>query len=123
MELTHRAVTILDDPLGPEWSAVDLLVRDDEAAIVETRRDDLRQTYILVKRRGDRVAPGVLTANSIQVPAQRPAVTAPQEPIRQLQQHASGWPSPEGSPPAEVWTSLDGILAEDAVAVSLTTSF
>jgi hypothetical protein len=122
MEPTHPAVTILNDLLGPEWDAVDLLVRDDQAAIVDMRRDDLRETHILVARRGEWVAPGLLTRNSTKVPVQRPAVTAPEEPILQLQQHASGWPSPDGSPPAEVWTSLNGILAEDAVAVSLTTS-
>jgi hypothetical protein len=122
MNPTHPAVKILIDLLGPEWHAVDLLVRDDQAAIVEMRRDDLRETHILVARRGGWVTPGVLTRNSTKVPAQRPAVTAPEEPILQVQQHASGWPSPDGSPPTEVWTSLDGIVAEDAVAVSLTTS-
>jgi hypothetical protein len=37
MEPTPPAVTILNDLLAPEWSAVDLLVRDDQAAIVEMR--------------------------------------------------------------------------------------
>jgi hypothetical protein len=122
MDPTHPAVTILNDLFGPEWNAVDLLVRDDQAAIAEMWRDDLRETHILVARRGEWVAPGLLARSSTQVPVQRPVVTSRDEPILQLQQHASGWPSPDGSPPAEVWTSLDGILAEDAVAVSLTTS-
>jgi hypothetical protein len=122
MELTHPAVTILSDLLGPDWQPVDLLVRGDRAAIVEMRRDELRETHILVARRGEWVEPGLLTRTSAQVPAHRPAATAPEEPILRLQQHASGWPSPDGSLPSEVWLSLDGIVAKDAVAVSLATS-
>jgi hypothetical protein len=32
------AVTIFSDLLGPEWRVVDLLVRDDKAALVEMRQ-------------------------------------------------------------------------------------
>jgi hypothetical protein len=122
MELTHPAVTIFSDLLGPEWRVVDLLVRDDKAALVEMRQGELRRTYILVARRGEWVPPGMLTGTATQLPAQRPALTTPEEAFLQQQQYASGWPSSDGSPPSEVWMTLDGIVAEDVVAVSLTTN-
>jgi hypothetical protein len=121
MELTHPTVMILSDLLGPDWQPVDLLVRDDQAAIVELRRGELRETHILVTRHGEWVAPELLTRNTMLVSAHRPAVSEPGEPIVRLQQQASGWPSSNGSTPPEVWFSLDGTVAEDATAISLAT--
>ena len=120
-EFTHPSVAIVSDLLGDGWEPFDLLVRDLEAAVVEMRRAELRETQIIVSRNGGWVEPGLVGRDPRPVPTTRPVVTSTEEPVLRMRLAGSAWPAEDRSPPSQVWLSLDGIVAADVAAVIVAT--
>lgn len=122
-DASHPAVRFAVELFADDgWEVVDSLSRDDEAVVVDLRRDGERLLFLSVARDGEWVRPGLVASSGKPIPEERPAATLPLEPLQGLGTRGSGWPGPDGGPPEKVWMSVEGFAAADVVAVEVTTS-
>jgi hypothetical protein len=121
VEFTHPSGAIAGSVFGEGWEPFDLLVRDDEAAVVELRHGELRDTQIILSRDGEWVEPGLVSRNVRRMLTRRPDVTSPEQPVLRSRLTGSAWPAEDGSPPSQVWCSFDGAVAADVAAVIVAT--
>jgi hypothetical protein len=120
-KFTHPSVSIACGVLGEDWEPFDLLVRQDEAAVIELRHGELRDTQIILARDGEWIEPGLVSRNLRRMLTRRPGVTSLDQPVLHPQMTGSAWPTEDGSLPSQVWCSFDGAVAADVVAVIVAT--
>lgn len=121
LDRSHPAIRLAEQVVGDQsWTVTDVLERDNQAVLVEFRRPGERQTVILSAKDGEWVMPGVVSTKAQAVP-NRSLATLRHTPFEHSGTRATGWPGPDGGPPATFWMTVDGFAAADAESVEVFT--
>lgn len=122
IDASHPALGLARDLFSAQgWEITDALGRDDEAVVVELRRSGRRLLFVSVARDGAWHRPGVATSNDEAVPERRRLLTVAGSELDPVGVQGSGWPDPDGTPPATTWMTINGFAAADVESISVST--